>query len=344
MLFDPFKEKFHLPTFPVEFRDRQRIKCSIVGNELVNHVSSIVFICNHPEWLRIMLARHIPIKLDHLITNYTGLHVSRTGAFNGILHIIFFPGNEESPFSVDQMLQSEEIQVSFVNHINGTRLDIKIIKDFNIVDGSLCKSHENREVAFDIQQGMHLNTTLAFPERSPWAEFQAQADRATVKSIDKVVDVKPEVIIVLIHWSSYIHKDSGKISIYPPVAVFIGFSKGVPRDCMFYPTVVQFIGNCFQTVLNITETITLSELSNSHNIEMITAREIANTIVPIVSGNTFIKLVFWHHRHKLCKDCFSVIHGDYCYNIAINVNFKSFKKYILVTYLLLTYYIISSRV
>ncbi len=86
-----------------------------------------------------------------------------------------------------------------------------------------------------------------------------------------------------------------------------------------------------QAVLDITKTVSLSELSKAHNIEMITASEITNPMIPIVSGNTFIEFVFWHHRHKLCKNCFPVIHGDYLYDLAIKVNFESLKKYNFVT-------------
>ena len=343
MLLDPFKEEFHLPAFPVEFRDRQRIKYGIIGNEPVNHTGGIVLICNHPERLRIMFTRIIPSKLDHLVTYHTGFYINRAGAFNSILHIIFCPGNEESPVSMNKFIQAGEIQLSLVNYVYGSWLNIKVIKDFNIMDGSLCKSHENREVAFEVQQSMHFDTSFVFPERSPWAKLQAQADRAAVKGIDKVVDVKPEVIIVLIHWPGYVHKDLGKVSIYPPVSVFIGFSKGVSWNSMFYSAMVQFIGNGFQTVLNITKAITLGKLGKAHDIEMIPAREIANTEVSFVSGNTFIELVFWHHGHKLSKDSFPVIHGDNRYDLAINVDFKSLKTLPLVTYLLLTYYITLSR-
>ena len=98
-----------------------------------------------------------------------------------------------------------------------------------------------------------------------------------------------------------------------------------------------------QSSLNISEAIPLGKLGKTHDIEMIPAREITNPIVPIVSGNTFIELVFWHHGHKLSKNSFPVIHGDNHYEYAINVNFKSLKIITLVTYLLLTYYITLSR-
>ncbi len=200
-----------------------------------------------------------------------------------------------------------------------------------------------REVAFEIQQGMHLDATLVFPESSPWAELQTQAYRTAVKGIDKVVDVKPKVIVLLAHRSGDVHKYLGKICIYAPVAKFVGFGKGISRNRMPYPTMVKLIGDCFQAVLNISKTISLGKLGKAHDIEMITASEIANPIVPVISGNTFIELVFWYHGHKLSKDSFSVVHGDNRYDFAINLDSKSLKIITLVTYLLLTYYITLSR-
>jgi hypothetical protein len=344
MLLDPFKEKFNLPTFPVEFRDRQRIKHGIVGNEPVNNIGSIVFIYNHPEWLRIIISRFVTGKSDHLIADHPGLHIGRIGAFNGILHVIFCSGDEESPVSMDEVKQPEEVQVSLINHVNGSRFYIKFIKDLDIMNRSLGQTYKNGEIAFEIQQGMHLDTAFVFPECSPWTKLQAQADCAAVKGIDKIVYVNPEVIVVLIQRSGDVHKNTGKICIYPPVAEFIGFGKGVSRDGMFYAAMIQFIGDCFQAVLNISEAIPLGKLGKTHDIEMIPAREITNPIVSIVSSNTFIELVFWHHGHKLSKNSFPVIHGDKHYEYAINVDFKSLKFTTLVTYLLLTYYIILSRV
>lgn len=108
---------------------------------------------------------------------------------------------------------------------------------------------------------------------------------------------------------------------------------------MFYDAMIQFIGDCFQSVLNISEVIPLGKLGKTHDIEIIPAREITNPIVPMVSDNTFIEFVFWHHGPKLSKNSFSVIHGDNHYEYAINVNFKLLKITTLVIYLLLTFHI-----
>ena len=339
MLFDPFEKQLNLPTFPVKFGDRQGIKYSIVGYESVNDVGRKVFIDYHSETFRIMFSRLVSGESDHLITDYSSLQVSRTGSFNFILHIVLCPGNKESSLFVNDIEQTKEIQVTLIYYVNSGRLNIQFVEDLDIMDRSLSQMHENRKVTSEIQLGMHLDTSFVFPEGSPWAQLQTQTYCTAVKSIDKIINVNPEIIIALVHRTGNINKYTSKISIYPPVAKFIGFCKSISRNCMSYSTVVEFARDRFQTVLNIPETIPLGKLGKAHNIEVVATCEIANSMVPIIPVNTFIELVFWYCRHKLCENCFSFIHGDNRYDLAIKVNFKSLKFITLVTYLLLTYYI-----
>jgi hypothetical protein len=331
MLLDPLIEQLNLPTFPVEFRDSKGVEYGIIGYEPVNDTGGEVLIHDHSEGFGVFPGRFVTCQSDHLITYNTGLQISGTGAFNSIFHVVLGPCDEECSFCMDEVEQTVEVHVSFIHHVNGSGLDVQFVKQSDIMDGSLGQVYINREVASEVQQSMHLDTAFVLPERSPWAKLQAQTYRTAVKGIDQVVNVKPKAIVILIHRTGDLYKDTGKISIYPPVAKFISFCKGVTRDSMSYSAMVEFIGDRIQTVLNITEAISLSKLSKAHDIEVVTASEITNSMVPFVLGNTFIEFVFWHHRHKLCKNCFPVIHGDYLYDLAIKLNFKSLKNYILIT-------------
>ncbi len=343
MLLDPFKEKFNLPSLPVEFGDSERIKLCVVGNEPVNDTGSIVFICYHSDGFRVMLSRLVACKSDHFITDDSSLIINRGRAFNNILHIVFCPGDKKRSLFVDEIEHPEEIQVAKINHINSSRLNIELIKYLDIVHGSLGQVDKNRKIAPEVQQCMHLDTTLVLPEGSPWAELQTQAYSAAVKSIDKIVNVKPEVIIPLIHRTCNINKHLCKISIYAPITKLIGFSKGVSRNRMLNAAVIEFTGDRSQAVFYIPKTVSLGKLGKAHDIEMIPASKMADSMVPVIAVYTFIKFVFGYHGHKLSKDGLPLIHGDNRYDIALNVNFKSFKNYILVMYLLLTYYILITR-
>jgi hypothetical protein len=107
--------------------------------------------------------------------------------------------------------------------------------------------------------------------------------------------------------------------------------------------VIEFAGDCFKAVFNIPKTVSLGKLGKAHDIEMIPASKMADSMVPVIAVNTFIEFVFGYHGHKLSKDGLPLIHGDNRYDLALNVNFKSFKNSIFVMYLLLTYYMLNSR-
>ncbi len=343
MLLDPFKEKFNLPTLPVEFGDGERIKLRVVGNEPVNDTGSIVLICYHSDGFGVMFFRLVTCKSDQFITDNTRLVINTIGAFNNIPHVVFCPGDKKRSLLVDEIEHPKKIQVAQINHINSCRLYIELIEDIDIMHGSLGQVDKNRKVAPEVQQCMHLDTSLVFPEGSPWTKLQTQAYSAAVKSIDKIVNIKPEVIISLIHRACNINKHPGKICIYAPITKLIGFCKGVSRNRMLNAAVIEFAGDCFKAVFNIPKTVSLGKLGKAHDIEMIPASKMADSMVPVIAVYTFIKFVFGYHGHKLSKDGLPLIHGDNRYDLALNVNFKSFKNSIFVMYLLLTYYILNSR-
>ena len=341
MLFDPFKEKFHLPSFPVEFLDREGIQHSVIGDKPVDLVSSKVFICHHSEWFRVVHTRFWSCKSDHFIADHSRLYISWLRADYLKLHIILSDSNKESFLPINAIEQTEEVHICFIDHINSSRLYIQLIEDIDIVDRSLGQPHENREISPKIQQGMHLDPSFVFSECSPWTQFQAQTDGTAVKGVDQIVDIEPEVFVILIQWTSDVHKNTCEIGIDPPVAKFVGLSKGIPWNSMPDPTVVEFTGYCLQAVLDVTKTISFGKLGKAHDIEVIPTGEVADAMVPIVSGNTFIKFIFRDYRHQLCENCFSAIHGENRYDFTKNADFKSFKFFTFVTYLLLIYYMAS---
>ena len=93
-------------------------------------------------------------------------------------------------------------------------------------------------------------------------------------------------------------------------------------------------------MINVPKTVSFGKLGKAHDIELIPTSEVADTMVPIVSGNPFIKFIFRDYRHQLCKNCFSAIQGENRYYFTKNANFKSLKIFTLVTYLILTNYMV----
>ena len=160
----------------------------------------------------------------------------------------------------------------------------------------------------------------------PRAQLEAQTDGTTVECIYKVVNVQPERIVTLIHRSGNAYKNLCKICINSPIAKLICFCKSVSWDCVSYPAVIKLVRNRIKTVFNIPKAFPLCKLCKTHDIKMISAREIPDAIVSSVSLYAFIKFVFWYHIHELCKYCFSSIHGEKCYCFALNIKNQIVEK------------------
>jgi hypothetical protein len=115
-----------------------------------------------------------------------------------------------------------------------------------------------------------------------------------------------------------------QITVNTPVPDLVGFCQCIAWNSVADTTMIQFVGDSLQAGFNITETVLIGELGQTHNKELIVAGEISDTIVAIISGNTFVELAPWDERHNLSKNCFSGIHYASPVGSAHkNIQFKS---------------------
>ena len=100
----------------------------MVGKETVDLTGSEVFICDHSESLGITLGWLDSCKFDDLIADYTNFKVTSSGLNNFIQHVILCPSYEEGSVLVDVVEESEEVNITFVQKIGGTA--VQILQEF----------------------------------------------------------------------------------------------------------------------------------------------------------------------------------------------------------------------
>ena len=126
MLLYPFEEQLDVPALSVEFCDRQSFVSQMVGKEAVDLTGSEVFICDHSESLGIALGWLDSYQFDSLITDYTGLEITSSGLDNFVQHVVFRPGYEEGSVLVDMVKESDGIDITFVQKIDGFHLNTEV--------------------------------------------------------------------------------------------------------------------------------------------------------------------------------------------------------------------------
>ena len=308
MLFDPFEEQFHVPTFAVEFCYGQGFITEMVCQETVDVAGGEVFVSDHPQFFGITPGGLVGSELDDLISYDAGVLVNGIGLEDIILHIVLRPGNEERSVLVYPVEETEEVNISLIHHIDGTHFYAELIQHPDIVDGSICEIDECRDVATKVEKRMHLHASLGLAESGPWTELQAETDGAAVEGIDRIVQIKPEGGIISIERPHSFNENLTEVPVDTPVAELICLSQCVARNSVTDTAHIQFMGDSRQARFDVPETVLVRVLRHTHDQELVVAGEVPDTIVPFVSGYAIVELASWNEGHELGKHCASLVH------------------------------------
>jgi hypothetical protein len=74
--------------------------------------------------------------------------------------------------------------------------------------------------ATEVEQRVHFNSCLRASKIGPRKQRKTQIDCGAVKSIDRVVKIKPDVVVG-IEFARATDQDGGKIMPHAPVALFV---------------------------------------------------------------------------------------------------------------------------
>lgn len=307
MLLDPFEEEFDVPTLAVEFRDGEGLVSHVIGKESVDLSVGKVLIGNQPEFFRITPGGLVGCQFDDFIGHDTGVLVDWAGIEDVIFDVVLGPRNEEGAVPVNAVEQAEEVNVSLVQQIDCTHLNAEVIQHLDIVYGRLRKMNEHREIAAQVELGVHLDTGLCLPELGPGAEAETETDRATVKSIDGVVQVEPERV-VRIQGTDFVDEDLAQVGIDAPVAEFVGLRQCIAGNGIADPVHVQLMGDCRQARFHVPKAALVRILGQTHHKKLVVTGKVPDAIVPVVTGHAIVELASWDEGHNLGKYCASFVH------------------------------------
>ena len=303
MLFDPFEEQLHVPTFAVELCYGQRVITKMIGQEAIDIAGGEVLVGDHSQLFRVTLCGLVGSETDNLISNDSCAFVNWIGLDHFVSHVVFSTGYKEGSVLVYSVEKPEEIQVTHIHQIDGPHLHTEFVQNLDIVNGSLCEIDEYGDITSQVKQCVHLDASLSLAELCPWTELQTETDCTAVESVYCIVKIQPESrVIVFIERSHLFNEDLTKVSINAPVAEFVCLCQCVARNSVADATMIKFMGDSCKACLNIPKTALVSILSEAHHKELVVTGEVPDTVVPIVTGNTIVELASGYERHKLGKN------------------------------------------
>lgn len=94
----------------------------------------------------------------------------------------------------------------------------------------------------------------------------ARLAEGIVAKIDHLIDIEPERI-TRIEWSHTFDEFITEVPPYAPVAVLVRLCQGVAWNSVTDAAVIEFVGDCCEACLDVSETVLVGVLSQTHDEE-----------------------------------------------------------------------------
>lgn len=206
-------------------------------------------------------------------------------------------------------MESGEIQISSVHHVERTWLEHKLVEDFHIVNLAWRKDYHRWEVSSEVQEGVKLDCCLSFAEFCPGKKGETQVDGCGIQGVDRLIQAHSEYF-PRIEFSSMGDKDLGKIAKDPPVPLLVCDGERVPGHLPPEPCVIKLGLQGSETCLDVSKTLSECKLSENQGQELVEATEFSKPMISPIAFDTLLELVSGKPIQDLGEHRPSFVHGS----------------------------------
>ena len=180
--------------------------------------------------------------------------------------------SDEEPTALMQGVESSEIQISPVHHIEGAGFGDQDVEYIDVVPFAVGNMDKTRDLTAQIQQRMHLDRALGRAKRRPREQRQTQIDGGRVQCIDGVVQFQAQGFGgVQLPCNS--NQRLGELAVQAPVAALVGIGQIAAREVAAQSEVIRFGGMRFETRLDVPQALAKGDLRERHAQELVQATE-----------------------------------------------------------------------
>ena len=175
MLLDPAKEQLDLPTTSVNVRNCQCGQVEVVAQEHQPSARLGIAVDHATQGIGVELRCLGAAEDDRLIAEQSRrlVHMARRASAEG--EVAFGPGHEECQAQL-QAMESTEIEIRSVHHIEGTGFDRQDVEDGDIVGLAVGNPHETRDISTQVDERVKFDSGLVASELSPGEQLQTEID------------------------------------------------------------------------------------------------------------------------------------------------------------------------
>ena len=223
--------------------------------------------------------------------------------------IAFGPGHKEC-LGLMNLVKPCKIQVPAVHQIKGPSLDDELIQDVDFVGLPVCNVNETGYVSMQIQEGVHLHSSLGCAKRSPRINRQAKVYRCRVEGVNSRIQIDRQGVLS-IKGSGDPNQVLRKVCVDLPRAICVCIGKRVSRYLSTSKShVVKPGGLRSQIHFDIAQRLAISQLRKGHGKELIEASKVFDLVMTPVFRNASREGVKGQVVHNLSENEFAVVHLD----------------------------------
>jgi len=150
------------------------------------------------------------------------------------------------------VVETLEIDVSFVHDIEGPGLENHMVEKMYIVLLAACNADKRGNIASQVELSMHLDGAFVAAMLSPRKQRKAQIDDRGIQRVDRSFEIRCQRLTG-IKCAGLVDQNQGDVAIDFPVAQFVGFGQSVSRYPCFHTGVIKFASGGSQTSFDVAQ-------------------------------------------------------------------------------------------
>jgi len=233
-----------------------------------------------------------------------------TGARGGIdpmgIHVRFGTGDEEGAGQM-QPMEPDEIDIAAIHHVDGARFREQQIERVDIVQLAVRDMDEARDVAAQIQQGVHLHRRLGRAEVRPGENRQTQIDGRRVERVDGVGQVQTQAFAG-VQLPGLGDQTFGEFGMNTPIAHLVGIGQRRAPHRFAETQVIEFRRLDRQAGFDIAQALPIGQLSKRHGSVLFAAGQRSHPMIAAVPRHNLHERRPRHKIHKLREQRLAGVH------------------------------------
>ena len=306
VLLDPFEEQLDLPAVCVQGENCQGRQGRVVCQEDQRFLGFRILEAVTAQVLRVVLGNIVTVQSNGLIADDATAPVHFGRVHLPVVKIAFGSDHKEGACLV-HLKQASKVQLALVHDVERAGLQKQDIQHIDLVHLAIPDMDKCWNGVTQVQQGLELDDSLGFANRSPVEQAETQIDGGGLQCVNRFLKNESQVL-VYVKLASAPDQNRSQVGTDAPVTRFVGIGQGRSVHAVDQAHGVKFAGVGSHRHLDVARALAPSQLGKNHDAKLLGTSQGAHARVAAFALNDSRKACPWNEFHDLSKQGLADIH------------------------------------